>query len=120
MHAATLTAVVVFPTPPFWLAIAYTVPIRRRTLPRGSVVSSFVGERTLDFRVRVGVCGPFPGDAGIEAESRPPSRRGRGFGHPPRGKGRPPRPHAPPGRPPSPRPVRPAPPRPPAAPSTRP
>jgi hypothetical protein len=27
MHAATLTAVVVFPTPPFWLAIAYTVPI---------------------------------------------------------------------------------------------
>src|ERR1700742_197470 len=27
MHAATLTAVVVFPTPPFWFAIAYTVPI---------------------------------------------------------------------------------------------
>src|SRR5215207_4079074 len=27
MHAATLTAVVVFPTPPFWLAMAYTMPI---------------------------------------------------------------------------------------------
>jgi hypothetical protein len=27
MHAATLTAVVVLPTPPFWLAMAYTVPI---------------------------------------------------------------------------------------------
>jgi hypothetical protein len=30
MHAATLTAVVVLPTPPFWFAIAYTVPIGRR------------------------------------------------------------------------------------------
>lgn len=27
MQAATFTAVVVFPTPPFWLAIAYTVPM---------------------------------------------------------------------------------------------
>src|SRR5208283_3273093 len=26
MHAATLTAVVVLPTPPFWFAIAYIVP----------------------------------------------------------------------------------------------
>src|SRR3954470_9642661 len=107
MHAATLTAVVVFPTPPFWLAIAYTVPIWRRTLARGSVVSSFVGERTLDFRVRVGVCGPFPADAGTEAESRPPSRRGRGSAHRPRGMAGPQRPRAPPGRPPSPRPGRP-------------
>ena len=31
-HAARLTAVVVLPTPPFWFAIAYTVPIRRWTL----------------------------------------------------------------------------------------
>src|SRR3954447_21166384 len=104
MHAATLTAVVVFPTPPFWLAIAYTVPIRRRTLPRGSVVSSFVGERTLDFRVRVGVCGPFPVGAGTEGESRSPSCRGRGSAHLPRGTAGPPRPRVPPGRPPSPRP----------------
>src|SRR3981081_2856140 len=27
MHAPTLTAVVVLPTPPFWFATAYTVPI---------------------------------------------------------------------------------------------
>jgi hypothetical protein len=27
MQAATFTAVVVFPTPPFWLAIAYVVPM---------------------------------------------------------------------------------------------
>ena len=32
MHAATLTAVVVLPTPPFWLAMAYTVLIRSPTL----------------------------------------------------------------------------------------
>jgi hypothetical protein len=32
MQAATLTAVVVFPTPPFWFAIAYTLPMTGPTL----------------------------------------------------------------------------------------
>src|SRR5688572_9749156 len=35
MQAATWTAVVVLPTPPFWFAIAYTVPIRATTLAGG-------------------------------------------------------------------------------------
>jgi hypothetical protein len=33
MHAATFTAVVVLPTPPFWLAIAYTVPTPWKLAP---------------------------------------------------------------------------------------
>src|SRR5262245_51731235 len=33
MHAPTFTAVVVFPTPPFWLAIAYTVDTDRKLPP---------------------------------------------------------------------------------------
>src|SRR5919206_1474355 len=37
MQAATLTAVVVFPTPPFWLAIAYTVPMEATTLATRTV-----------------------------------------------------------------------------------
>src|SRR5687767_11511212 len=35
MHAATFTAVVVLPTPPFWFAIAYTVPIGEPRYRRG-------------------------------------------------------------------------------------
>src|ERR1700730_15599488 len=37
MHAARLTAVVVLPTPPFWLAIAYTVPMIARKLAAAAV-----------------------------------------------------------------------------------
>ena len=37
MHAATLTAVVVLPTPPFWLAIAYTVPMATVDASGGTV-----------------------------------------------------------------------------------
>src|SRR5271170_6656095 len=33
MHAPTFTAVVVLPTPPFWLAIAYTVPTTCKLAP---------------------------------------------------------------------------------------
>src|SRR5271165_6149753 len=33
MHAPTFTAVVVLPTPPFWLAIAYTVPTSCKLAP---------------------------------------------------------------------------------------
>src|SRR4051794_41978295 len=40
MQAATLTAVVVFPTPPFWLAMAYTVLIRRPTVHPRAVGSA--------------------------------------------------------------------------------
>src|SRR4028118_1645750 len=52
MHAATFTAVVVLPTPPFWFAIAYTVPIRvqrtgapgrTRALARGPAATAPVG-----------------------------------------------------------------------------
>ena len=39
MHAATFTAVVVLPTPPFWLAIAYTVPMRGTLAPEGTLAS---------------------------------------------------------------------------------
>src|SRR6266496_35961 len=37
MQAATFTAVVVLPTPPFWFAIAYTVPMRLLKLAARSV-----------------------------------------------------------------------------------
>src|SRR5215204_1475179 len=36
MQAATLTAVVVLPTPPFWLAMAYTMPMAKATLSTGA------------------------------------------------------------------------------------
>src|SRR5687768_8162026 len=36
MQAATFTAVVVFPTPPFWFAIAYTMPMTRADASGGS------------------------------------------------------------------------------------
>src|SRR5579875_3526982 len=35
-HAARLTAVVVLPTPPFWFAIAYTVPMAQMMLGRAA------------------------------------------------------------------------------------
>src|SRR4051794_37223529 len=74
MHAATLTAVVVFPTPPFWLAIAYTVPIVRGTLAGDPVGSaSFVCERTVTSSLRVDVCGPFPPGGGTDPGSSSPS-----------------------------------------------
>src|SRR3954463_2949471 len=40
MQAATLTAVVVLPTPPFWFAIAYTVDIVDPTLARAAADSA--------------------------------------------------------------------------------
>src|SRR3954463_3815621 len=43
MQAATLTAVVVLPTPPFWFAMAYTMPIRRPTL--AAVPADLAGRR---------------------------------------------------------------------------
>src|SRR4051794_36911707 len=46
MHAATLTAVVVFPTPPFWFAMAYTVPMTSTTL----------AARTADSPPMCGIC----------------------------------------------------------------
>src|SRR5687767_2559127 len=39
MQAATLTAVVVLPTPPFWFATAYTMPMARPTLAADPVGS---------------------------------------------------------------------------------
>ena len=56
MHAATFTAVVVLPTPPFWLAIAYTVPIARKLAP---IATRLRGGPAVFVRAS-GACAPCP------------------------------------------------------------
>src|SRR3954454_16993427 len=82
MHAATFTAVVVFPTPPFWFAIAYTVPIAfhgtggdGRRLCRNC---RELRHLTLDLTHGEAVCGPFPHGGGTAAACLAPSGRGTG------------------------------------------
>ena len=71
MQAATLTAVVVFPTPPFWLAMAYTMPM---TAPDASGARGGSGRSgrcarcwcalSADFWRTAGVSWPFPARRG--------------------------------------------------------
>src|SRR3954469_25977124 len=86
MHAATLTAVVVLPTPPFWFAIAYTVPIRGHGTGGVGRTRSAVRRRSsslnLDFTLRVAACGPFLVGGGTPVASVEPLSRRRGGARP--------------------------------------
>src|SRR6202035_4153047 len=84
MHAATLTAVVVLPTPPFWFAMAYTVPTRcklapiadGRLLPSGKPGAAVRSAASL--RRRAVACAQAPPAADTARASRPPLRRDAG------------------------------------------
>ena len=79
MHAATFTAVVVLPTPPFWLAIAYTVPIRCKLAPIAPLARHCRGRQSGENGVRscgavsprAGACAPCPRGAGSARASSP-------------------------------------------------
>src|ERR1700716_3258881 len=86
MHAPTFTAVVVLPTPPFWFATAYTVPIAvEASAARGQTPALFSARHSAlaqpSARVPpAGVCWPRPPAAGSATESVSPSRRGEDGG----------------------------------------